>query len=95
MQIELSPDQRVSAVLATEHVRFLRELRAIGRLLMAGTFVDDPGAGALHCTDAAHLANELYVISAASDEQAAAIAAQDPLLQAGAQCMIRAWTRTF
>jgi uncharacterized protein YciI len=62
---------------------------------MAGTFVDDPAAGALHPTDSVHLANELYVISAASDEQAAAMGAQDPLLQAGARCTIRAWTRTF
>jgi flavin reductase (DIM6/NTAB) family NADH-FMN oxidoreductase RutF len=95
VQIELTPDQRASAVLSTNHVRFLRELRAMGRLLMAGTFVDDPGAGAVHALESAHLGNELYVICAASDEQAKAIAAQDPLLQAGAQCMIRAWTRTF
>jgi len=58
-------------------------------------FVDDPGTGAVHTLESAHLGNELYVICAASDEQAKAIAAQDPLLQAGAQCMIRAWTRTF
>jgi flavin reductase (DIM6/NTAB) family NADH-FMN oxidoreductase RutF/uncharacterized protein YciI len=95
VQIELSLDQRASAVLAGDHLRFLRDLRATGRLLMAGTFVDDPGAGAVHRPDPAHLANELYVISAASDEQAAAMAAQDPLMQAGACCTIRAWTRTF
>jgi flavin reductase (DIM6/NTAB) family NADH-FMN oxidoreductase RutF/uncharacterized protein YciI len=95
VQMELSPDQRASAALTTDHVRFLRELRATGRLLMAGTFVDDPGAGAVDRTDSVHLANELYVISAASYQQAAAAAAQDPLLQAGARCTIRAWTRTF
>ena len=93
--IELSPDQRVNAVLNAEHVRFLRQLRALGRLLMAGTFVDNLGAGAVHAPDSAHLANELYVISATSDEQAAATAAQDPLLLAGAQYKIRAWTRRF
>ncbi len=95
VQIELSPDQHASAVPATDHARFLRELRAMGRLLMAGTFVDDPGAGAMHRPDSTHMTNELYVISAASDEQAAAMAARDPLLQAGARCMIRPWTRTF
>jgi flavin reductase (DIM6/NTAB) family NADH-FMN oxidoreductase RutF/uncharacterized protein YciI len=95
VQIELAPDQAANAVLADDHVRFLRELRAMGWLLMAGTFVDDPGAGAVNRPDSAHLANELYVITAASAEQAAATAVQDPLMQAGARCTIRAWTRTF
>jgi len=95
VQIELSPDPRASAILARDHVRFLRELRATGRLLMAGTFVDDPGAGAMNRTDSIRMPNELYIISATSDEQATAIAAQDPLMQAGARCVIQAWTRTF
>src|SRR5262249_5737541 len=95
VQIELAPDQAAKAVLADDHVRFLRELRATGRLLMAGIFVDDVRAGAVNCSDPAHLANQLYVISAASHEQAAATAVQDPLMQAGARCTIRAWTRTF
>jgi len=95
VQIELSPNQATNAVLADDHVRFLRELRATGRLLMAGAFVDDPRVGAVNRSDPAHLASRLYVFSAASHEQAAATAAQDPLMQAGARCTIQAWTRTF
>jgi flavin reductase (DIM6/NTAB) family NADH-FMN oxidoreductase RutF/uncharacterized protein YciI len=95
VQIELSPNQATNAVLADDHVRFLRELRATGRLLMAGAFVDDPRVGAVNRSDPAHLASRLYVFSAASHEQAVATAAQDPLMQAGARCTIQAWTRTF
>jgi flavin reductase (DIM6/NTAB) family NADH-FMN oxidoreductase RutF/uncharacterized protein YciI len=95
VQVELRPDQPASPGLSADHVRFLHELRASGRLLMAGTFVDDPRAGVANPADSAHVADELYALSAVSDEQAAAIAAQDPLLQAGARCTLRAWTRTF
>jgi flavin reductase (DIM6/NTAB) family NADH-FMN oxidoreductase RutF/uncharacterized protein YciI len=95
VQIELAPDQAAKAALADDHLRFLRELRATGRLLMAGTFVDDVRAGTVNRSDPAHLASQLYVISAASHEQAAAMAVQDPLMQAGARYTIRAWTRTF
>ena len=95
VQMELAPDQCASAGLMTDHLRFLHTLRARGQLLMAGRLVSDPGADALHRPDPAHLPTEVYLISAASRDQAAALVAEDPLMRAAAQCTIQEWTRTF
>jgi len=90
VEVEAASLSGALVALRAEHVRFLRDLRAGGRLLMAGTFAGHAGAG-----DAPSDGNELYVVGAPSLAEAAAAATRDPLVRAGARYTIRAWTRTF
>lgn len=66
------------------HVAYLAELSGEGRLLMAGPY-DDGGIGP----------SGMYVIQAASAEDAEGVAREDPLVQAGAGYAVRSWRRTF
>jgi flavin reductase (DIM6/NTAB) family NADH-FMN oxidoreductase RutF len=95
VQIATSSVSDTHTVSGQEHAQFLRDLRAGGRLLMAATFAGAAGAGDTVGADVQALGDELYVIGAASFEEAVALAAQDPLVRAGARYTVRAWTRTF
>lgn len=68
----------------SEHVAFLRRLRDQGRLLAAGPY-EHGGAGP----------TGMYLISAATREEAEALVRQDPLVRGGASFALRGWTRTF
>ncbi len=63
------------------HFAFLRSLRSKGVLLLGGPFVGGPGG--------------MYILKAASVEQAEEIAATDPLVLAGGPHTTKAWIRTF
>lgn len=65
------------------HVAFLQALRSTGELLLAGVLDGGPDGGSL------------YVINAASLAQAEALAGHDPLVRAGAACVVTAWRRQF
>jgi flavin reductase (DIM6/NTAB) family NADH-FMN oxidoreductase RutF len=95
VQIAAPDDFDAHAALRQEHAQFLRDLRATGRLLMAGTFTDDAGAGEIANDDAPSNGNELYLVGALSFDEAVALAARDPLVRAGARYTVQAWTRTF
>lgn len=67
-----------------EHLAFLRRLRDEGRLLAAGPYernCDGPTG--------------MYLVEAATSEEAEAFACEDPLVQGGAAFTVRRWTRTF
>ena len=74
--------------LIADHVAFLQGLRTSGKLLLAGPFADGevrdaPAEGGL------------YVVREPSRAAVEALTRQDPLVRAGARCVVRAWTRTF
>ena len=75
---ELAKDRAVIG----DHVAFLRDLWAQGRLLMAGPFANESGGG-------------MYVIDAASKAEAEEVACRDPLVRAGARYAVKTWIRTF
>lgn len=76
------PELAKERALIRDHVAFLRNLWAHGRLLMAGPFGDDSGGG-------------MYIIHAASNMDAEEVVRQDPLVQAGAGYIVKTWIRTF
>ncbi|MDO8691987.1 MAG: flavin reductase [Dehalococcoidia bacterium] len=63
------------------HFAFLRSLRAKGVLLLGGPFAGGPGG--------------MYILTAASVDQAEELALQDPLVRAGGPHTTKAWLRTF
>lgn len=67
-----------------EHLAFLRRLRDEGRLLAAGPY-EQNGDGQ----------TGMYLVNAATSEEADAFAREDPLVQDGAGFTLRRWTRTF
>jgi flavin reductase (DIM6/NTAB) family NADH-FMN oxidoreductase RutF/uncharacterized protein YciI len=89
------PEPGRSNVLRRDRVTFLHDLQAAGKLLMAGTFADGSDSHPANAHPTETTCVEMYVISAASQEQAKAVAHQDPLVQAGAPCTIRSWRRGF
>jgi flavin reductase (DIM6/NTAB) family NADH-FMN oxidoreductase RutF/uncharacterized protein YciI len=68
-----------------EHVAYLRRVRDSGRLLLAGPYERDGGSGP----------SGMYIVSADSAGDAERLAADDPLVHAGAAFTVRRWTRTF
>jgi flavin reductase (DIM6/NTAB) family NADH-FMN oxidoreductase RutF/uncharacterized protein YciI len=92
VQVGVVPED---GVLVRDHVAFLRMLRSRGCLLIGGPFADEPGGEAVSSPPWANICTGMYVISAPSRAVAEAIAHEDPFMQAGVQCVIKAWTRTF
>ncbi|MHB8153268.1 MAG: flavin reductase [Vulcanimicrobiaceae bacterium] len=71
----------VAEDLLERHAHYLATLRAEGRLVMAGPFLDgDDG---------------LIVLKAATSEEAQGLIARDPLVTAGCPFSLRPWQRTF
>ncbi|WP_376791691.1 flavin reductase [Thermoflexus sp.] len=84
------PDRHVAPDLIQSHGAFLHALRVQGRLLMAGLFSDESSEG-----DTPFESTGMYVIGAASKEEAEELARQDPFVKAGASYTVRTWVRTF
>jgi flavin reductase (DIM6/NTAB) family NADH-FMN oxidoreductase RutF/uncharacterized protein YciI len=86
---------RETAAVLKQHLSFLGQLRRTGRLLMAGAFASDAQRGGATTAGPRSSGGDMYVVSASSLEDAAAVAKQDPIVLAGAPFVVKAWRRSF
>ncbi|MEF2967575.1 YciI family protein [Paenibacillus sp. M1] len=76
--LSMNPGKSFNEELIREHVAHLRELQAMGKLVMCGPFADYPGG--------------MIVIEAADLEEARALAERDPFVKSGTENYeLRAW----